>query len=97
MSTTQQAAQFTTFTLPAKEAESFDIKKLVDKYLYHWPLFVLGLVLAVVGAFYYLRVTDPTYEVKAALEFKDLRKTGASGNNKNLSLNEIAPNNTKSL
>ncbi|QNF32335.1 polysaccharide biosynthesis tyrosine autokinase [Adhaeribacter swui] len=95
MSTTQQAAQFTTFTLPAREAESFDIKKLVDKYLYHWPLFALGMVLSVVGAFYYLRVTDPTYEVKAALEFKDLRKTGVNTNNKNLSLNEIAPNTTK--
>nr|WP_294941930.1 tyrosine-protein kinase [uncultured Mucilaginibacter sp.] len=61
--------QVTTFTLPS-ESDSANSGNLVKKYLFHWPLFVLGVILFIGLAFFYLQVAKPVYPILATLEFK---------------------------
>lgn len=69
-----QPAQFTTFTIPERKDQSPDFKNTLNRYLYHWPLFVIGLILAFTAAFLYTKITSPVYEIKAALQIKDEKK-----------------------
>jgi len=82
----KQNTQITTFTLPASDSSSSSAgSDIVKKYLFHWPLFVLGAIIAITLAFFYLKVTKPTYPILATLEFKGptssegtvISKTGA--------------------
>lgn len=66
----KQKSQLTTFTLPTGDAESSASSDVIKKYLFHWPLFVLGVILFIILAFFYLQVTKPTYPILATLEFK---------------------------
>ncbi|MVN22049.1 GumC family protein [Mucilaginibacter arboris] len=70
-----QPVQFTTFTIPEKKAQATDIKSAFNRYLYHWPLFILGLIIAMAGLFFYLKIAKPVYEIKASLQIKDEKKT----------------------
>ena len=68
--------QYTTFILPEKKnQQSTDLKSTINRYLYHWPLFILGLALALTAAFIYLQIAKPVYEIKATLLIKDEKKT----------------------
>ena len=64
----------TTFTNPNITRQSIDLKSIITKYLYHWPLFVVGLILALTGAFIYVQMAQPYYEIKATLLIKDDKK-----------------------
>ncbi|RFZ85757.1 polysaccharide biosynthesis tyrosine autokinase [Mucilaginibacter terrenus] len=66
----KQKTQLTTFTLPAGDTNPDNSGDLVKKYLFHWPLFVLGVIIFVILAFFYLKVSKPTYPIVATLEFK---------------------------
>ncbi len=72
--TTMTAPQ--TEIYPVFETESSSsFRETLDKYLYHWPLFVIGLLFTLACAFIYLRTTDPVYEAKATLLIQDEKKT----------------------
>ncbi|HVW15535.1 MAG TPA: polysaccharide biosynthesis tyrosine autokinase [Mucilaginibacter sp.] len=48
----------------------------LNPYFYHWPLFVLFMLIAVSGAFIYTKISSSTvYEIKATLLVKDRTKT----------------------
>ncbi|MCJ8211015.1 polysaccharide biosynthesis tyrosine autokinase [Mucilaginibacter sp. RS28] len=51
-----------------------DLKTVLAKYIYHWPLFILGLVLAAVGAYAYMHIVNPEYEISASILVKDEKK-----------------------
>jgi tyrosine-protein kinase Etk/Wzc len=78
----KQNTQITTFTLPS-EGDSANSGNLVKKYLFHWPLFILGVILFIVLAFFYLQVTKPTYPILATLEFKGPTSSEGTVINKN--------------
>ncbi|RZL55927.1 MAG: hypothetical protein EOO93_18910, partial [Pedobacter sp.] len=59
----------------AQTLQPINLRSAFLKYLYHWPLFLLGLCLTFAVTFYYLKVTIPTYEVKAVIAVKDVKKT----------------------
>ncbi|MGI4020898.1 MAG: GumC family protein [Janthinobacterium lividum] len=65
---------FTPFTNSNVTRQSIDLKSIITKYLYHWPLFVIGLILALTAAFFYVQMAQPYYEVKATLLIKDDKK-----------------------
>jgi tyrosine-protein kinase Etk/Wzc len=65
--------------------ETPNIKRLVLKYLYHWPLFVITIPIAIAAGMYYLKVTKPVYQVKASL----IIDTDKGNNQKKASLEEI--------
>jgi len=52
-----------------------DLGAVLKRYLYHWPLFVLGLLIAGGIAYTYLNVTNPVYEVNATILVKDEKKS----------------------
>ncbi|WP_316790917.1 polysaccharide biosynthesis tyrosine autokinase [Pedobacter frigoris] len=52
-----------------------DLKTILVKYFYHWPLFLLGLILALGAAFIYLQIKNPEYNISATILVKDEKKT----------------------
>ncbi|MVN90602.1 GumC family protein [Mucilaginibacter aquatilis] len=52
-----------------------DLKTVLAKYFYHWPLFVLCLIIAFTGAYFYLQNANPAYEVSATILVKDEKKS----------------------
>lgn len=72
---TTQQAQLTTFSAPQNTGQGNKLVKALTRYLYHWPLFLLVLVIALLLAFAYTRTLKPGYEVKATLLIQDEKKT----------------------
>ncbi|TFF38785.1 GumC family protein [Mucilaginibacter psychrotolerans] len=87
----KQKSQLTTFTLPAGDTESSASGDVIKKYLFHWPLFVLGVILFIILAFFYLQVTKPTYPILATLEFKGPTSSEGTVINKNGDNQQLDP------
>lgn len=51
-----------------------DIRTVLAKYTYHWPLFVIGLLLALLVAYAYIKLANPVYEISATILVKDEKK-----------------------
>lgn len=62
-----------------EEAENINIGEVLNKYLYHWPIFLMGILICALGAFLYLRYTKPLYEVSSTILIKDQKKNGGGG------------------
>ncbi len=56
--------------------ESINLREVIGKYLYHWPIFIIGILICLVGAFFYLRYTPLVYQVNSVLLIKDEKKGG---------------------
>ncbi len=52
---------------------------LLFKYLPYWPIFIAVLIISLLGAWFYLRITSPKYEITAAIMIKDEKKGSAEG------------------
>src|SRR5690606_7913469 len=53
------------------EESNINIREIVEQYLYFWKWFVLGLVLALLGAYLYLLYSTPTYKVESKILMLD--------------------------
>ena len=49
------------------------------KYLPYWPIFIAVLIISLLGAWFYLRITPPKYEITAAIMIKDEKKGSSEG------------------
>ena len=58
--------------------ESVDIRGILEQYLIHWSWFVLGAILALSVAYFYLRFSTQKYSVSSAIMIKDNNKSGIS-------------------
>ncbi|WP_169815730.1 GumC family protein [Pseudotamlana agarivorans] len=58
------------------EEETTNIRQELEKYLYYWKWFILSLVLALIGAYLYLRYTPNAYEVSTTILIDDGSKGG---------------------
>ena len=56
------------------EEENFDLRSIAYRYVRNWYLFVIFLLMAFVGAFFYLLYTRPVYEVSSVILIKDDKK-----------------------
>lgn len=63
-----------------EKEEDFNLKLFLLKYLRYWYWFVLALVVALGGAFFYLQFTVPIYKVSASILIKDEKKGMGGGN-----------------
>ena len=57
-----------------KQGDDTQLSQVVAGYLTYWPLFLIFLLLAIGGAFFYLRYATTKYEAKATLVIKDEKK-----------------------
>lgn len=57
-----------------KNAPTKNLGAILAKYLYHWPLYVVGFILFFTVAFMYVKTLKPIYEVKASILIKDEKK-----------------------
>lgn len=71
---TTSQPQYRAFPIDEKTTHSSSIKRTVKKYLYHWPLFLIGIIIAVGAAIFYIKTLKPVYEVKATLIINDEKK-----------------------
>ncbi|WP_442588897.1 GumC family protein [Pedobacter sp. AW31-3R] len=55
---------------------AIDLNDLFQKIIFHWPLYLLVLLVTVAGAFLYLKYTTPMYMSSAKLYLKDEKKGG---------------------
>ncbi|MBS1741492.1 MAG: polysaccharide biosynthesis tyrosine autokinase [Bacteroidetes bacterium] len=65
------------------------VTQLLAKYITYWPAFLIFVIVAVSGAYVYLRYTTPLYEATATLIIKDEKK-GADDSKLMESLNMIS-------
>jgi tyrosine-protein kinase Etk/Wzc len=69
------------------DEKQIDFKQELNRYLYHWPVFIIGILVCLFAAAMYLRYSQPVYSITSTLLLKDEKKGGvASGNDL---LNEI--------
>jgi len=61
-----------------QEEDSIDIKKEAGYYLFFWPYFLAGIVIALVSAFLYLKTADRIYTSTAQLQIKKPAEDAAS-------------------
>ena len=61
------------------EEEKINYQELIFKYIIHWPWLVGSLLACLIGAWVYLYVQTPVYQVSASIMIKDDKKNG-SGN-----------------
>ncbi|MDB2630076.1 polysaccharide biosynthesis tyrosine autokinase [Ulvibacter sp.] len=61
-----------------QQEESKDIKKEVGYYLFFWPYFLAGVIIALVSAFLYLKTADRIYSSSAQLQIKKPAEDAAS-------------------
>src|ERR1044071_8831200 len=64
---------------PNKPASKNLLNDVFFKYLPYWPLFIITLVIAVAGGWFYLRTAIPQYETNASIMLKDESKGAYEG------------------
>jgi len=74
----KQRTQVATLAMAAPGDKETGASNLIKKYIYHWPLFVLAIILTFIGAYFYLKITNPIYPILATLEFKAPTASSAS-------------------
>ena len=72
----KQQSQVTTLVLPVTGNESSDSNSIIQKYLYHWPLFLLAVIIFVGLGVFYVKVASPVYPITATLKFKTPTSAG---------------------
>jgi tyrosine-protein kinase Etk/Wzc len=63
---------------PIFKEEDNNLREEIDKYLFQWKWFVLGVIITLTGAFLYLRYATPIYQSTATILVKDEKKGEAS-------------------
>ena len=61
------------------EPEKIDIQEVLFKYIIHWPWFVGAVLVCLIGAWIYLRMATPVYNISATVLIKDDKKGGNTG------------------
>jgi capsular exopolysaccharide synthesis family protein len=59
------------------EVHSLSGKQFLNKMLFHWPLYLVFFVIAFCVALFYMRYTQPLYEIHAKVFIKDFTHLGA--------------------
>lgn len=63
---------------PVNNEEVLNFREILGKYLYHWPLYILLLVICGGAGFIYSKIVKPGYEIKASIVLTDDRDNKTS-------------------
>jgi len=58
-----------------QQDDEFNLREILVKYLHYWPVFLLFIILAMIGAYAYHMAAKPSYDVKATLLLQDDNQT----------------------
>jgi tyrosine-protein kinase Etk/Wzc len=72
--------EFNSNVTTGEEAPSVNLREILNRYTYHWPIFLLSLIMCLLGAYFYLRYTQQIYAVSSTLLIKDQDKGGTPSN-----------------
>ena len=64
--------------LGEQSEEQVNIQELLFRYLFHWPWFVVSIIICIACAWGYLRLTTPIYNISATVLIKDEKKGGGA-------------------
>ena len=56
------------------DEEKIDVQELLFKYIIHWPWFVGAVIVCLMGAWAYLHMATPVYNISATVLIKEGRK-----------------------
>ncbi|MXV15790.1 GumC family protein [Hufsiella ginkgonis] len=73
-----------------------DLWTVLTRYVYHWPLFVLGAGLSIAAGIFYLKITKPVYGISATILVKDEKKSPREKSALQELNQSSAPNNAES-
>ncbi len=65
----------TTVIIPQESKRPMNLKGMIARYLYHWPLYLIGLFFTLTIAVIYIQFAKPVYEINATLIIKDNKKS----------------------
>ena len=82
MAATTNDNRLTTITLPVSQNQTTDFAKVFKKYVFHWPIFFLSLIIFIGFAFFYLKYAKPIYPINATIAFKDSKSQDARQDNR---------------
>ena len=60
------------------KTDTLHLREEIEKYLFHWKWFLLGLIIAIGGAYIYLRYTPKQYKVQSTILIQDKDKESFS-------------------
>lgn len=58
-----------------QETPQLHISEIIKPYLKRWPWFILGLILSVIGAYFYLKTQKSVFEIVSTVLIKDAKTT----------------------
>ena len=61
-----------------ESSDTLNIRAELEKYLFHWKWFVLGFIISVIGAYFFLRYSTPQYSAASTIMIKDNKQSGIS-------------------
>lgn len=61
---------YTPFT-ETREEEKKDTRQIINQFLFHWPVFLMSLLMTIAIAIFYIKNSAPVYLVKSKLSIKD--------------------------
>ncbi|KIC63407.1 capsular biosynthesis protein [Chryseobacterium taiwanense] len=64
--------------LDQNQEESLNLREMIKPYLHRWYWFIIGIVITIIGAWFFLRYSIPVYNTEATLLIKEVKKS-ASG------------------
>lgn len=64
--------------LTTSKEDKFDLREFLEKYLFHWKWFALGLIVAIVCAFLAIRYTVPQFQVVSTILIQDKENESVS-------------------
>jgi len=77
-------------TLPnSKEEDSVNLREVIHRYAFHWPLFLLFFIVLMTAALVYFKVKKPAYELLATLVIQDDSKEQNKTSDQKTALQQI--------
>ena len=60
-----------------QQEETLNIREIIKPYIHRWYWFIIGAVLAVLAAWFFLRYSIPIYSTESTLLMKEVKKSSA--------------------
>nr|WP_262904180.1 tyrosine-protein kinase [Chryseobacterium tagetis] len=57
------------------QEESLNLREILKPYLHRWYWFIIGVVITIIGAWFFLRYSVPVYNTEATLLIKEVKKS----------------------